>query len=663
MLEAVRAVAQRPDLEGALESILDSAMRLVGADEGSIQLLDPATMMLSVVAARGLPEAARRQKVAAGQGISGTVAVTGEGLLLPSAVDVDRFGGYTPKDRKIYAALCAPLQGRDGVIGVLSVNSVTPRTTFSERDLGLVTLFAETCALGIENARLLEDTRRHAMELEMLRGATLRLGSSIDLATVAETAVAEAISIARSDAGFIALSSSEGGPLELARYTGITHEALTTVLSAPTFRHLGTAHEVRVIREVAADPLLSPLAPDLGGRSLALVPLRTAEGEPAGLLGVAVDRDSEREIKRLLWTFATQAGLVISNALLHRDVATQEEQLESIVMTLDLPILLVDDEARFRAINPAAALLFRLSPEFELGQSARGKLHPEIEALLLDSDEVTSTEVVVGSGAKEKIFTMRAATVSRGKGVGGRILVLADVSSEREAERRKDDFVAVIGHELRTPLTNIKGFARTLALRWDRLDSDTARSAIDTIVVQSERLQRLIEDLLFVSGVEAQRPALHLTEEDLVQVCTDIVAEMSRRAPSRIVRFDVPPDAITLNTDRVKVEQILMHLLDNALKFSDPATPVRVTVSAHDNVAAVAVTDQGRGIFSGDLHTIFEPFTQIDGSATRDAGGTGVGLYVSSTMAEALGGRIDVESAIGKGSTFTLLLPRNPAPR
>lgn len=658
LLVASRAAVEHADLTQALEAILDAALQLVDGDEGSVQMLDKATMTLSIVASRGLDAPARRQVVAVGQGISGTVAVTGQPLLLPSSLDVDRFVGHVHKDRKIYGSLCVPLRAREDTIGVLSLNSMRPGVSFTERDLRLVTLFAETAALTIVNSRLLADTRRHAVELEMLRGAALRLGTSLDLQTVTENALQEALRLASSDAAFICVSIDEGKPLELARYAGLSREALRSVLQSPSFRRLSGPTDVRVVADVSADPVLAPLGPALQGRALALVPLRTADGRSGGVLGVALGRTAGPEVKRLLWTYATQAGLAISNALLHRTVATREEELETIVMTLDLPILLIDEKQRFRAINPAAATIFRLSPDFELGQPVRGKLSPEMEELLLDRDEDATAEAAVGVGADERVFRVNVATVRHGRSTGGRIVVLADVSSQRELEKRKADFLAVVGHELRTPLTSIKGFAWTLAKHGDALKPPVRADAVQTILVQSERLEHLIEDLLYISRVENHRPPLHLVEDDMGAICAGVLAEISRRSPERIIRFEGAAEDVPVTTDRIKVEQILMHLLDNALKYSEEDRPVHVGLTVTEHSVAVAVRDEGCGIYSGDLGRIFEPFTQIDSSSTRRFGGTGVGLYVCATLAEALGGRVDVESVLGKGSTFTLVLPR-----
>jgi len=360
----------------------------------------------------------------------------------------------------------------------------------------------------------------------------------------------------------------------------------------------------------------------------------------------------------LLIAFGIQAGLALSNALLYRAVAGREEELTTIITSMDLPIIMIDEEDRFRSINPAAALTFRLSPEFELGQPAAGKLPVEIEDMLLGTSDGVDAEIVVPIGAEERIFHVTAATVATGRGPGGRVLVCTDVSSQRELERKKADFLAVIGHELRTPLTNIKGFASTLANHGARLKQEMRDDAAQSILQNSNRLERLVEDLLYVSRVENHRPPLHLAWDDIVAVSADVSAACARRHEGRSILIDGPGNDLPIYTDRVKVEQILTHLIENALKYSADDTDVRVRIVPEEHTVRIDVVDAGVGIYSGDLERIFDPFTQIDSTSTREAGGTGIGLYVSDTLAGALGGRIDVESVLAKGSTFSLTLPR-----
>lgn len=651
-LRATTTAAEHPSAEGALDAILDSAISLVGGDEGSIMLLVSTSMVLRVVASRGLGADAKETVVPVGQGIAGSVAVSGQALLLPSTIDVDRFIGFTPKTRAIFGAVCVPLRARGEIVGVLSVNMMRPGPPFGQRELKLVSMFGESAGLTLLNARLLTDSRRHARELEMLRGATVRLSATLELPTVTEVILRESLSIAGSDTGFVCVAAQHSKPLELARFAGMSKDRVRAFLSGPGLRQFGATTDIRFIKDPAADPAVACMADDLQGRALAVIPLTTPEGSFGGVIGVALPPDVSADTKRLLWTYAVQAGAAISNALLHRTVALRERELDSIVSSLDLPIVLIDEEGRYRSINAAAAALLGLVPDFELGRPVRGTLSQELESVALDNDGDVTVEVAVHVDHQERTYRVLSAAVTHG---GGRLLVLVDLTGTRELDRRKADFLAVIGHELRTPLTSIKGYAQTLLKHHRSLAPEVVEQSVGSIVSQSERLGRLIEDLLYVSRVETHRPPVHVAWDDVIAIVSGIATEVTERTPDQMVSLSAPRDLPVL-TDRIKVEQILSHLIDNASKYSS-GKPIMIHVEADERTVRIEVRDEGVGIFSGDLERIFEPFTQVDSSSTRVHGGTGLGLYVCRTLATTIGGTIEVDSAIGRGSTFTLVLP------
>jgi signal transduction histidine kinase len=378
------------------------------------------------------------------------------------------------------------------------------------------------------------------------------------------------------------------------------------------------------------------------------------------LLGVTLPGGEDARVVRTLSTFALEAGLALTNAMLYREILTREEELETIVFSVRLPILLVDDHGLFRAINPAAAETFRISPDFELGQPARGKLPKPLEEMLLDETDDVLREITLTVDGQPRAFRARASRVSVGKAQGGRVLALDDVTAERELEQRKADFLAVIGHELRTPLTIIKGFSSTLRRRGHEMDDESRIDALERVGVQAERLERLIEDLLYVSRIETARPPLRVAWDDLVEVATHVIDEFRRRDLARPITLRTGVPQIPLQMDRTKVEQILYHLIDNALKYSEAGTPVTVVLTPADEEVRVTVIDRGVGIFSGDLPRLFRAFGQLDSKSTRRHGGTGVGLYVCKTLVDALGGRIWADSTLGKGSKFSFTVPKVP---
>jgi len=226
--------------------------------------------------------------------------------------------------------------------------------------------------------------------------------------------------------------------------------------------------------------------------------------------------------------------------------------------------------------------------------------------------------------------------------------VLDDITKERETDQVKSDFVAVVGHEMRTPLTVMKGYLRTLVHRGETLDPHVRELALKAVESNAERLQRLIEDVLFVSAVESGRSNLHLEDIDLGALVDATVQER--------VKVKRPRKDLTLSIDTAKVQQVLHHLVDNALKYSDG--DVVVEISDQGDELEVAVIDKGPGIFSGDVPRLFERFFQLDGASTRAHGRTGIGLYVCRRLVEAHGGKIWCESRLGVGSRFAFTLPR-----
>ncbi|MBV8986068.1 MAG: PAS domain-containing protein, partial [Acidimicrobiia bacterium] len=374
-----------------------------------------------------------------------------------------------------------------------------------------------------------------------------------------------------------------------------------------------------------------------------------ADGRRLGHLVLLLGESPDAALRAMLTSFATHVALALRSAQLYRRVGDKEEQLTSVVHCMANPVLVVDDAARFVLINGAAAELFSIAAAFELGQPVAGKLgHPLLEEMLIDHNHGSTTEVVIGE-VEPRVYKASARPVlSSGGRVLGRVLVLDDITKERETDQVKSDFVAVIGHELRTPLTVMKGYLRTLVHRGETLDPHVRELALKAIESNADRLQRLIEDVLFVSAVETGRTTLHLEDSDLGALVDAVVQDR--------VKVKRPRKDLTLSIDTAKVQQVLNHLLDNALKYSDGEVVVEIQDRGEE--VEVAVVDNGPGIFSGDVPRLFERFFQLDGASTRAHGGTGIGLYVSRRLVEAHGGKIWCESRLGVGSRFAFTLPR-----
>jgi signal transduction histidine kinase len=227
----------------------------------------------------------------------------------------------------------------------------------------------------------------------------------------------------------------------------------------------------------------------------------------------------------------------------------------------------------------------------------------------------------------------------------------------RELDQMKSDFVAIASHELRTPLTAIHGYVTTLARRWERLSPDESRRFLDTISRQSERMARLVEDLLLVSKIEAGTIRINAQPVTVAAVLEGTVESLGPEDRSRI-RLEVSDGDGPALLDQDRVDQVLRNLIGNALKFSPPSSPVVVRATTRDGTIRLSVTDRGIGIPPEHLPHVFERFHQAGSVLTRQAEGAGLGLYITKRLVEAMGGTIGVSSSPGLGSTFEVVLPQ-----
>jgi signal transduction histidine kinase len=229
----------------------------------------------------------------------------------------------------------------------------------------------------------------------------------------------------------------------------------------------------------------------------------------------------------------------------------------------------------------------------------------------------------------------------------------------RELDEMKSDFVAITSHELRTPLAAIRGFINTLRRRLDELSGAETREFLEIVDQQTDRLIRLVEDLLVVSRIEAGKITFHPEPIEPGPFLERIVTGMGEHAARiQVSAHEGLPGAMLVDPQRLA--QILTNLLQNAVKFSSPETAVTLDVEAVEHGVAFTVTDHGPGIAAEEHERVFERFHQTDSAATRRSEGAGLGLYITKQLVEAMGGRIELRSDLGVGSTFRVTLPATP---
>ncbi|MDQ1404035.1 MAG: hypothetical protein QOG03_2351, partial [Actinomycetota bacterium] len=385
--------------------------------------------------------------------------------------------------------------------------------------------------------------------------------------------------------------------------------------------------------------------------------------------------------RHVLSTFASQATTALGNARLFAEASAERAKLEQIVDNTSDGIFLVNSEGTVASWNAAMARITGLLADEALGRppfdgvSARAEdgTPATIEWLRRMRVSVpgsgspeSSGSALVGvtpSGSETRWLNLSIAPARRGSDENALVVVARDVTSLREAEEAKQEFVATVSHELRTPLTPLKGFLLTLLRDDFEPDAEQLDEILHRMLQQADRLEVLIEDLLSMSRLERGEFRIEPTVVDIDSVLDSVIAERTRPAAR------VGLARVAAMADEGRLVQVMANLLSNAEKYSPLDGRIEVSVQtlagigehADDGVVEIAVSDQGPGIPEDQREAVFDRFRRLGNHLTREQGGTGLGLYIARRLVESMGGRIWVEGQLGAGSTFVFTLPLAPA--
>ena len=337
-------------------------------------------------------------------------------------------------------------------------------------------------------------------------------------------------------------------------------------------------------------------------------------------------------------------------------------QRESILATMVEGVLAVDAKLRVtfsnRSFAEAVGAQHPIRDGTPLPEVVRGPSLSELLTEVLREGEPQERRIGLVLAGEERVFVVQAAPLGTPAGPGA-IAVLYDITPLERLERVRRDFVANVSHELRTPLTAIRGYAETL-LEGGLEDAENSRRFVEIIKTHAIRLGNITSDLLTLSELEsgaASSPSERVSVQAVVDSSMRTVTTAARLAGVRLVRGEIE-EAEVLGS-RTHMEQVLVNLLDNAVKFNRSDGEVHIeTRREPDGNVTIAVSDTGVGIPSEVQSRIFERFYRVDKARSREAGGTGLGLSIVKHIVERMNGSVIVESDLGRGSKFTVTLPR-----
>jgi two-component system phosphate regulon sensor histidine kinase PhoR len=373
---------------------------------------------------------------------------------------------------------------------------------------------------------------------------------------------------------------------------------------------------------------------------------------------------SKNELSALVKT-VHEMGVQWRNRI--EEITIEKNYLQTVLRGMTEGVLVVDERGRIIMINEAIRKLFSLSTDVvdktPLEVIRNSELEGAIQRAIRDGKN-SSFEFPLPSPLG-KIFEVNVVGIhsssgekhERGRGMRGAVAVFHDISRLKELERIRQDFVANVSHELRTPLTTIKGYAETLLE--GALKEEVAFQFVQVIKRHSDRLTKIVEDLLTLSKIESKEFLLKIETFPFSELAEDVLRYTQEAAErKKISIFLELSTPLRIKADRHYLEQILINLIDNAIKYGREGGKVILSAVQKDQrEIEVSVWDNGIGVPQEDLPRIFERFYRVDKGRSQELGGTGLGLSIVKHLAQAHGGRVWAESRLGEGSTFYFTFP------
>jgi PAS domain S-box-containing protein len=375
---------------------------------------------------------------------------------------------------------------------------------------------------------------------------------------------------------------------------------------------------------------------------------------------------TDEDIK-LLYTLANQASSAVERV--RAVIAAEKSKLKTVVESMSEGVVMTDDKGELVVFNPAAKEMLGLQKD-EIFDRQRLVSYFKDKGLEYFSNnkkfkgKILKTDIHVEYPFPRILQCEQLIIQDSAKNESGRLMVLRDVTKEREIEKMKSDFVSTVSHELRTPLAAIRGSTENILDGITGGINEIQRECLEIIKRNIDRLSRLINDLLDISRIESGRLELHRKHHvDMKLLVDDVIKLLGASAQTKgiLLTTVIDRDVQTqVYADPDKITQVLTNLVSNAIKFTPSGGRIIIQVKKNNNLLQVDVIDTGKGIPPSELNRIFDKFYQIrQATDAQGVKGTGLGLPISNGIIQKHGGKMWVESQLGKGSKFSFTLPYN----
>lgn len=344
------------------------------------------------------------------------------------------------------------------------------------------------------------------------------------------------------------------------------------------------------------------------------------------------------------------------------EISRERNRVRAILDSMADGVIAVDKTGRVLLVNPVVEEILQINKESIQGKGILEVIRNydlvNVFTTALETRRPISKEVQLLYPEARTLKVYATALEGAGREEDGAVAILRDITERKKLEQMRSDFVANVSHELRTPLTSIHGFLETL-LDGAMEDKETTKYFLEIMSMETKRLTKLINDLMDLSKIEGQKGVHHWQKVSVPGVIERVITIFRNQAEEKnLVLFDdIVDDLPMIQGDADMLAQVLMNLVDNAIKFTPPGGRVTVRASSAGDKVRIDVMDTGPGIPKESLGRIFERFYRVDKSRSRELGGMGLGLAIVKHLVKSLGGSIEVKSEVGKGSVFSLYFP------
>ncbi|MDK2900508.1 MAG: two-component system, OmpR family, sensor kinase [Thermosipho sp. (in: thermotogales)] len=366
-----------------------------------------------------------------------------------------------------------------------------------------------------------------------------------------------------------------------------------------------------------------------------------------GVILLLTKNEPNNEILNLLQTFAFLTGVTVENLILVDQIKKSEKFMSDVLNSINEGIFVLNENGRIEFLNDFAKEILDSAPH--INEFLKSAINDERKILTKEFNNHYYTIVKVKfnfSNETKYVVTFNNVTYE------------IELEKLKQLDKMKTEFVANISHELRTPLTAIKAYTETLLNM--EVDRESQREFLETVYEQSERLESLLNDLLDFTLIESGTMELEYSEFDLCELIKEVVENLKQLAEKYKVKINVNCESISISADKRRIKQAIHNLVDNSIKFSDKSKEeryVNISVEKKEENLSIIIEDNGIGISQEDKEKIFEKFYRGDRSLTYEVPGTGLGLTIVQEIIKLHGGKINVNSTLGEGTTFELVIP------